>query len=188
MGTYMKESASRAACTSATGQRGRGNPGLWIGRGALAAMFVAVLSGCSADGTAEAEPANTTPAAAASVSPSGPLEDSDVAEPLAPQIELDGVSPSGERVLSEQGVGTGTHKFDGMLEAGQVLSLSASCPPGDSVSVSGAMGRYTVPCSSPASSYTFDAPADEAVEGVEVTVKTAHGSPYWLAAWVHDAE
>ena len=188
METFMKESASAAVSVSARRRGGRGKPGLWIGRGALAAMFVAVLSGCSADGTAEAEPANTTPAAAASVSPSGPLEDSDVAEPLAPQIEVDGVSSSGERVLSEQGVGTGTHEFDGVLEAGQVLSLSASCSPGDSVSVSAGMGSYTVPCSSPASSYTFNAPADGAVEGVEVTVRTAHGSPYWLAAWVHDAE
>ncbi|MCC3268372.1 hypothetical protein MUG94_14730 [Arthrobacter gengyunqii] len=172
----MKESASTAARTSATRKVS----------GLLACVFVVALGGCSADGAAEAEPA-TTPAAE-SPSPFVVAPESDLAEPLAPQIEFDGYSPSGQRVLSEQGVGTGTHEFDGVLEAGQVLSLSASCSPGDSVSISAGMGSYTVPCSSPGSSYSFNAPAAEPVEDVEVTVETADGSPYWLAAWVHDAE
>ena len=187
MGTNMLESASAAAGISATRQRGSGKLGHGIGRGLLACAFVAGLSACSSDGAAEAEPANTTPAAA-SPSPSVVVKDSDLAEPLPPQIELDGVSPSGESVLSEQGIGTGTHVFNGVLEAGQVLSYSASCTPGDTLTISRGFGSYRVPCSSPASSYSFEGPATEAVQDVEVTVKTGYGSPYWLTAWVHDAE
>lgn len=186
MGTFTTKSASAAAPISASRQCGRCGRGPWFGRGVLTLTLGAVLAGCSANSTAEAEPANTP--AAESPSPSVAVPEVELAEPLAPQIERDGVSPSGTKVISEQGTGTGTHEVHGVLEAGQVLSLSASCTPGDYVTLSQGTGDYIVPCSNPASSYSFNAPANEAVENVEVTVSTANGSPYWLAAWVHDAQ
>ena len=186
MESFIKESAPTSVSVFSGRQRGRFGP--WLGSGALAALFVAALSGCSADGAAEAEPANTTPAAAASAAPTGGVMNSDLAEPLPARIELDGVSPSGEKVLSEQGTGTGTHVFDGVLEAGQVLSLSASCTPGDSVTISYGMGSYGVDCSTPATSFFYNAPSSEDIEDVEVTVQTANDSPYWVAAWLHDAQ
>lgn len=192
METFMQESSSTPAIISGSRKRSRGKPGGVAGRGLTACMFVVALSACSADGAAEAEPANTSPAAA-TPSSSSAVDDSavaksDLAEPDSARIELDGVSPSGEKVLSEQGTGTGTHVFDGVLEAGQVLSLSASCTPGDSVTISYGMGSYGVDCSTPATSFFYNAPSSEDIEDVEVTVRTADGSPYWLAAWVHEAQ
>ena len=125
---------------------------------------------------------------AASPSTSVTAGESDLQEPLAPQIDVDGVSPSGVKVLSEQGTGTGTYTVKGGLEAGQVLSLSASCTPGDSVRIHRGMASYKVACTSPGSSVFFDAPAGEPVSDLEVMVETAGGSPYWLAGWVHDAQ
>ncbi len=174
METFIKENSSAAASISGIRQRG------WP---LLACIFVVALSACSSESAAEAEPADTPAAVEDSA-----VEESRVSEPLAPEIEVDGVSPFGQKVLSEQGEGSGTHVFEGVLEAGQVLSFSASCIPGDSVSIDYGMGRYTVACSNPASSYSFKAPSSEPVENVEVTVRTPNGAPYWLAAWVHEAQ
>lgn len=109
-------------------------------------------------------------------------------QPNAPQIELAGISPSGRAVLSEKGEGSGTYLVDGGLEAGQVLTMSASCASGDTVTITKAgTGSYSVDCTNPGSLVFFEAPKSETDRDVEVTVETAGGSPYWLAAWVHDA-
>ena len=172
-------------------QRFRGRSRFRTGAAVLACTAALALSSCSAgqaENKTESAESPKTSMPAASPSTSVTAGESNLQEPLAPQIDLDGVSPSGVRVLSEQGTGTGTYRVEGGLEAGQVLSLSASCTPGDSVRIHGATGSYGVACTSPGSSLFFDAPAGEPVSDLEVTVETANGSPYWLAGWVHDAQ
>lgn len=186
METSIKAPSRKEARTPLSPLHRRGLIGFRAGIAAVACTAALALSSCSPD---EAESAETTATASASAaSPSVSAEESELMEPLAPEIEVDGISPSGRKVLSEQGTGSGTYPVTGGLEAGQVLSLSASCIPGESVTVRRGMTSYEVACDNPGSSMFFEAPASEAVSDLEVTAETADGSPFWLAGWVHDAQ
>lgn len=187
METSIKAPSRKEARTPLSPLHRRGLTGFRTGIAAAACTAALMLSSCSADEAESAETTETT-AQASAASPSVSAEESELAEPLAPEIEVDGISSSGRKVLSEQGTGSGTYPVTGGLEAGQVLSLSASCLPGESVTVRRGMTSYEVACDNPGSSMFFEAPASEAVSDLEITVETAGGSPFWLAGWVHDAQ
>ena len=115
--------------------RGRGF-GFRTGATVLACTAALALSSCSADraeSTETVEPAETT---APSTNPSVRPGAAELAEPQPSPIDVDGVSASGRKVLSEQGTGKGTYVIEDGLEAGQVLSISVSCTPGDMATVS----------------------------------------------------
>ena len=74
------------------------------------------------------------------------------------------------------------------MEAGQVLSISVSCTPGDMATVSRDLFTSATSCSTPATSVLYQVADSEALPDVEFTVGLPDGSPYWVAAWVHDPQ
>lgn len=193
MENSMRESSSPTTSISDTRRRGTGKPGSAAGRGLLACAFVVALSACSADeaqstgSTETTAPAAASSAPAPSATPTGTPENFDLAEPHPGEVKVDGVSPSGRVVLSEKGTGTGTYTVDGGLEPGQVLSMSASCTPGEKVTIThSGLGGYGTECGSPNKVLFYSAPSSEALPDVEVIVETESGGPFWLMGWVHD--
>ncbi|GAA3293990.1 hypothetical protein ACFFON_11430 [Arthrobacter citreus] len=167
--------------------RGRGF-GFRTGATVLACTAALALSSCSADraeSTETVEPAETT---APSTNPSVRPGAAELAEPQPSPIDVDGVSASGRKVLSEQGTGTATYSIEGGLEAGQSLSISVSCTPGETAAISRDLYSARTSCSTPASSVLYQDPDSEALPDVEFTVGLPDGSPYWVAAWVHDPQ
>lgn len=77
----------------------------------------------------------------------------------------------------------------GGLGAGQLLSLSASCTPGEKVTITrDGVGSYGVDCDNPGTSTFFSSPNTEDDPEIEITVKIDGGGPFWLMGWVHDAQ
>lgn len=194
METANKAHATDKASTPFSVLRRSGRSGFRAGFAVLACTAALAVSSCSADqpeATADqTNTAETTETAASSASPSASVKAgaAELAEPQPSPIDMDGVSASGREVLSEQGTGTGTHVVENGLEAGQVLSLSISCAPGDTVTVRRGTLSTQIPCDTPASSVLYQGADSEALPEVEVEVDLAGGSPYWLTAWVHDPQ